>query len=178
MDVLTPEQRQLNMRRIRGRDTKPELLVRRGLHAAGFRFRLHVSGLPGRPDIVLPRFRAAILVHGCFWHGHDCPLFKLPATRQEFWACKIARNRKRDERTAAALMASDWRVFTIWECCLKGPGRQPLQAIIDRCATFIRGKAKKATLRGRMKPNNRLSRGNFSAVGTTVSVKQRKQASV
>ena len=82
MDVLTPEQRQLNMSRIRGRDTKPELLLRRGLHAAGLRFRLHAPGLPGRPDLVFPRHRAAILVHGCFWHGHDCPMFKLPATRR------------------------------------------------------------------------------------------------
>src|ERR1700719_1649815 len=97
-DVLTPEQRRLNMSRIRGRDTKPELLLRRGLHAAGLRFRLHTERLPGRPGLVFPRYRAAILVHGCFWHGHDCPLFKLPATRSEFWASKIAGNRTRDNR--------------------------------------------------------------------------------
>jgi DNA mismatch endonuclease, patch repair protein len=83
MDVLTPEQRRHNMSRIRGKDTRPELLLRRGLHAAGFRFRLHAPDLPGRPDIVFPRYRAAILVHGCFWHGHDCPLFRMPTTRQE-----------------------------------------------------------------------------------------------
>lgn len=148
MDVLTPEQRQLNMRRIRGRDTKPELLLRRGLHAAGFRFRLHVPELPGRPDIVFPRYHAAILVHGCFWHGHDCPLFKMPATREEFWAIKICGNKERDKRTAEALLARGWRVLTVWECSLKGPGRQPLPAIIDRCAAFIRGKAKQAALRG------------------------------
>jgi DNA mismatch endonuclease (patch repair protein) len=149
MDVLTPEQRQLNMSRIRGRDTKPELLLRRGLHAAGFRFRLHAPDLPGRPDILFPRFRAAILVHGCFWHGHDCPLFKMPATRREFWANKICANRERDKRTAAALLAHGWRILTVWECSLKGPGRQPLPAIIDRCAAFIRGKAQRAVLSGR-----------------------------
>ena len=86
VDVLTPEQRRLNMSRIRGKDTKPELLLRHGLHARGLRYRLHRKDLPGRPDMVFPRYRAAILVHGCFWHGHDCPLFKLPATRREFWA--------------------------------------------------------------------------------------------
>ena len=149
MDVLTPEQRRHNMSRIRGRDTKPELLLRRGLHAAGFRFRLHAPDLPGRPDIVFPRYRAAILVHGCFWHGHDCPLFKMPATRQEFWASKIRGNRERDKRTAAALLAYGWRILTVWECSIKGPGRQPLPAIIDRCAAFIGGKKQRAALRGR-----------------------------
>jgi DNA mismatch endonuclease, patch repair protein len=148
MDVLTPAQRQFNMSRVRGRDTKPELLLRRGLHAAGFRFRLHATDLPGRPDIVFPRYRAAILVHGCFWHGHDCPLFKMPATRRKFWSSKISGNRERDKRTTAALLANGWRILTVWECTLRGPGRQPLPGVIDRCATFIRGKKKRATLRG------------------------------
>lgn len=155
VDVLTPEQRRLNMSRIRGRDTKPELQLRRGLHAAGFRFRLHSPDLPGRPDIVFPRYRAAILVHGCFWHGHDCPLFKLPVTRREFWAKKICGNRDRDKRTVAALLALGWRTFTVWECSIKGPGRQPLPAVIERCAAFIRGKAQHAALRGRPVRNTR-----------------------
>jgi DNA mismatch endonuclease (patch repair protein) len=150
MDVLTPEQRQLNMSRIRSRDTKPELLLRRGLHAAGFRFRLHAPDLPGRPDIVFPRYRAAILVHGCFWHGHDCPLFKMPATRQEFWASKIRGNGERDKRAAAALLTHGWRILTVWECSIRGPGRQPLSAVVDRCASFIRGKTQQAALRGRV----------------------------
>jgi DNA mismatch endonuclease (patch repair protein) len=89
MDVLTTEQRRHNMSRIRGKDTKPELQLRRALHAAGMRFRLHAAGLPGRPDIVLPRHRAVLLIHGCFWHGHECPLFRIPATRREFWTNKI-----------------------------------------------------------------------------------------
>lgn len=141
MDVLTPEQRWHNMSRIRGKDTKPEMLLRRGLHAMGLRYRLHVRDLPGRPDLVFPRHRAVILVHGCFWHGHDCPLFRLPATRPEFWAAKIAGNRTRDQRTAGALHAAGWRVLTVWECCLKGPGRWPLDEVLRECAAFVRGYA-------------------------------------
>src|SRR5262245_20506194 len=91
-DVLTPEQRRLNMSRIRGADTKPERLVRSALHARGFRFRLHRRDLPGKPDLALPRYRAVILVHGCFWHGHKCSLFQLPETRREFWEAKIRGN--------------------------------------------------------------------------------------
>lgn len=139
MDVLTPEQRQRNMSRIRGRDTKPEMLLRRGLHAAGLRFRLHVRNLPGRPDVVLPRHHAVVLVHGCFWHGHDCTLFKLPATRSQFWADKIATNRSRDERDLAALLKAGWRVLTVWECSLKGPGRLPPAQVTARAVNFVRG---------------------------------------
>jgi DNA mismatch endonuclease (patch repair protein) len=142
MDVLTPEQRHLNMSRIRGRDTKPEMLLRRGLHAAGFRYRLCVPELPGRPDLVFPRYRAVILVHGCFWHGHDCRLFKLPATRTEFWADKISSNRDRDIRTRVALAEAGWRVFTVWECCFKGPARRPLADIVTDCAEFLTGQAR------------------------------------
>jgi DNA mismatch endonuclease (patch repair protein) len=137
MDVLTPEQRRLNMSRIRGKNTKPEMLLRRGLHAAGLRFRLHVSTMPGRPDIVLPRYRAVFQIHGCFWHGHDCPLFRMPATRRKFWAKKIEQNRSRDERNAEALNRAGWRVLTVWECSLKGPVRRPLGDVVDFCIAFV-----------------------------------------
>src|SRR6478609_3597734 len=102
-DVHSPERRSYNMSRIRGRDTKPEVLIRHGLHARGYRFRLQYKRLPGRPDIVLPKWHSVILVHGCFWHGHDCPMFHLPATRPDFWRKKIDANRARDELTAGAL---------------------------------------------------------------------------
>jgi len=148
MDVLTPEQRRYNMSRIRGRDTKPELLLRHGLHAEGFRFRLHAPDLPGRPDLVFPRYRAIILVHGCFWHGHDCSLFKLPRTRADFWLGKITTNRERDQRAAAGLAEAGWRILTVWECCLKGPARLPLDDVIGRCAAFIRGSERTTDLRG------------------------------
>src|SRR5471032_2150376 len=101
-DVHTPERRSRNMRAIRGKNTKPEMILRKLLFARGFRFRLHVSDLPGKPDIVLPKYRVAIFVHGCFWHGHDCYLFKLPQTRTAFWEKKIGQNRIRDRRDAEA----------------------------------------------------------------------------
>ena len=137
VDVLTPEQRRHNMSRIRGRDTKPEMLLRRGLHAAGLRFRLHARDLPGRPDLVFPRFRAAVLVHGCFWHGHGCPMCRLPATRPDFWVRKLEGNRARDQRTAEALARAGWRVMVVWECSLRGPARQPLEEVLVQCTGFI-----------------------------------------
>lgn len=94
---------------IRGKDTRPEMILRRGLHARGFRFRLHDRRLPGSPDLVFPGRRAAVFVHGCFWHGHACPLFRLPATRQEFWRAKIEGNAARDKGAEAALLADGWR---------------------------------------------------------------------
>jgi len=136
-DVLTPEQRWLNMSRIRGRDTKPELCIRRGLHARGLRFRLHPKELPGKPDLVFPRYRTAVFVHGCFWHGHGCHLSKMPATRPEFWRKKIARNVARDQKTIAALNESGWRVLVIWECALRGPGRPSEEEIMDAAVRFI-----------------------------------------
>src|SRR5262245_13588963 len=102
-DVHTPEVRSYNMSRVRGRDTRPEMLIRRGLHARGYRFRLHARELPGRPDLIFPARRAVLFVHGCFWHGHSCPMFRLPLSRQEFWAAKIEANRVRDARAVEAL---------------------------------------------------------------------------
>lgn len=148
MDVLTPEQRRLNMSRIRARDTRPELVLRRALHSEGLRYRLHPGYLPGRPDLVFPRHRAAILVHGCFWHGHDCPLFRMPATRQEFWSTKIGKNRARDQRVVTELHNAGWRVFTVWECSLKGPGRLTLPDVVRDTIAFIRGDCRAAELRG------------------------------
>lgn len=105
------------MARFKGKNTKPELLVRRALHAMGYRFRLHRRDLPGSPDIVLPRYRTAIFVHGCFWHHHEgCSVGKLPRTRQEFWSEKFRKNRARDEAVRIELEARGWRVETIWEC--------------------------------------------------------------
>ena len=119
-DKLTSSQRSRCMSRIRGKNTKPEILVRKGLHARGFRFRLHNKKLPGSPDIVLPKYGVAIMVNGCFWHGHKgCRYATKPKTNIEFWETKIARNRHRDEVTAAHLEALGWTVITIWECELR-----------------------------------------------------------
>jgi DNA mismatch endonuclease, patch repair protein len=137
-DVLTPEQRRLNMSRIRGKNTKPELVLRRGLHARGLRFRLHCKELPGAPDLVFPKWRALILIHGCFWHGHDCPMFKRPGTRANFWNAKIARNQERDRAAAASLRAAGWRVLVVWECALRGPARRSLDEVTSRCTDFLK----------------------------------------
>ena len=119
-DTRSQTQRSYNMSRIRGKNTKPEILVRKGLHARGFRFRLHNKKLPGSPDIVLPKYGVAIMVNGCFWHGHKgCRYATEPKSNVEFWEAKIARNRHRDEVTAAHLEALGWTVITIWECELR-----------------------------------------------------------
>ena len=119
-DTLTRLQRHNCMSRIRGKNTKPEILVRKGLHSRGFRFRLHNKKLPGSPDIVLPKYGVAIMVNGCFWHGHKgCRYATKPKTNVEFWETKIARNKHRDEVTAAHLEALGWTVITIWECELR-----------------------------------------------------------
>lgn len=140
VDVLTAEQRQLNMSRIRGRDTRPEMFIRRGLHACGFRYRLQDRKLPGRPDLIFPRYRAVIFVHGCFWHGHDCPLFKLPKTRRDFWDAKISSNRSRDKRVEGTLLEQGWRVATVWECSLKGINKLGGDEVIQQCRLFLLSK--------------------------------------
>lgn len=122
-DIVDTATRSRMMSGIRSRNTKPEILVRSWLHRQGFRFRLHVGNLPGKPDIVLARYHAVIFVHGCFWHGHNCNLFKLPQTRTEFWQDKITRNRLRDEQVKQALIHAGWRVGTIWECAMRGTGK-------------------------------------------------------
>jgi DNA mismatch endonuclease (patch repair protein) len=151
-DVLTPEQRRLNMSRIRGKDTKPELVLRHGLHARGLRYRMHCKDLPGRPDLVFPRYRAIVLVHGCFWHGHDCPLFKLPATRQEFWQAKIEGNRARDLRDLAGLAVAGWRVLVVWECALKGPMRLPVDVVLATVHTWLETEEPMGVVQGMPNP--------------------------
>jgi len=124
---------------IRGKDTKPEITVRKGLHARGFRYRLHDKTVAGKPDLILPRYRAAIFVHGCFWHQHGCHLFKMPSTRREFWMEKLAANRKRDAKVRTALLNSGWRILTIWECALKGRTRLEFSDVIDVASAWITG---------------------------------------
>ncbi len=118
-DTVTPAVRSRMMSGIRAKDTKPELLVRRGLHRLGFRYRLHDRKLPGKPDLVFPSRNAVIQVNGCFWHGHDCSFFRLPATRTEFWQEKIEGNKARDRRNSNTLRESGWRIATVWECALR-----------------------------------------------------------
>jgi len=121
-DRLSPLERSENMRRVKGRDTDPELIVRRALHAMGLRFRLHRKDLPGRPDIVLPGRRTVIFVHGCFWHRHEgCRRTTMPAKRQAFWEAKFDRTIARDREQIAALNALGWQVAVLWECDVRKP---------------------------------------------------------
>jgi DNA mismatch endonuclease, patch repair protein len=116
-DVLTKEQRHRNMAAIRGADTKPEMIVRRMVHAMGYRYRLHVKELPGKPDLVFPRLRSVILVHGCYWHMHDCRYGNVvPATRTGFWQAKRMSNVERDRRNLLGLATAGWTIFIVWEC--------------------------------------------------------------
>jgi DNA mismatch endonuclease (patch repair protein) len=119
-DVYSPEKRSAVMRRVKGKDTTPELKVRKALTALGARYRLHRKDLPGSPDIVLPGRRLALFVHGCFWHGHDCARgARVPKANRDYWLAKVGRNRARDAASREALAALGWRVETIWECDLK-----------------------------------------------------------
>ena len=136
-DTLSQSQRSYCMSSIRGKNTKPEILVRKGLHARGFRFRLHNKKLPGSPDIVLPKYGVAIMVNGCFWHGHKgCRYATKPKSNVEFWETKIARNRHRDEVTNAHLEALGWHVITVWECELRG--KSIVASKLDALAEEIR----------------------------------------
>lgn len=116
MDIVSPETRSRMMRRIQGKNTGPEMAVRSAAHRLGLRFRLHVKDLPGRPDLVFPRYRTVVFVHGCFWHRHDCSLAATPKTHMEFWQKKFDENVERDARNRRQLQKSGWRVLEIWEC--------------------------------------------------------------
>lgn len=136
-DVLTPAQRSFNMSRIKGKDTKPEMLIRRGLHARGLRYRLHDRKLPGRPDLVFPRYKTVVFIHGCFWHSHGCSLSKLPATRQEFWREKLENNKNRDQKALDQLQVEGWHVLVIWECALRGKQRRKETEVLELTEGFI-----------------------------------------
>lgn len=129
-DRLSAERRSWNMSRIRSRDTKPEITLRSLLHRAGFRFRLHAQGLPGKPDVVLKKYKTAIFVHGCFWHRHEgCNKATTPSTRRDFWQSKFNANVERDDRKTAELILTGWRVLTVWECELEKSPNQVIEKI-------------------------------------------------
>ena len=149
VDVVSQETRSRMMAGITGKDTRPEVLIRQGLHARGFRFRLHQQDLPGKPDLVFASRRSVIFVNGCFWHGHGCHLFKWPSTRREWWRDKINGTRRRDRRAIRELTADDWRVLTIWECALKGKTRRPHETVINQVARWLDGKKPVHEITGR-----------------------------
>ncbi len=148
-DVLTADQRHRCMSRVRSKDTKPEILLRKALWKNGFRYRVNITSLPGSPDIVLPKYRTVIFIHGCFWHGHkNCKNASIPKTNTEFWEAKISRNQQRDQEVWRQLEAKDWCVIIVWECELK-------KAVIDE--TIIRVEAE-IRLNGERKRHEREER--------------------
>jgi len=146
-DVVDSTTRSRMMSGIRARDTRPEMQVRQILHRMGFRFRLHVRKLPGTPDIVLPRWRAVIFVHGCFWHGHDCPYFRLPKTRTDFWREKIIQNQHNDHRAVQSLRAAGWRIGIVWECALRGANRN-VDNVARQLERWLHGQENEVEVRG------------------------------
>lgn len=147
-DVVSPSTRSRMMSGIRARDTKPEMLIRRGLHSRGYRYHLHYGKLPGKPDLVFPSRRAVIFVHGCFWHGHCCTLFKWPSTRAEWWRAKIQATRERDDAVRERLAELGWRQFRVWECAVKGKGRLDTSVVLDRASAWLDGASRDADVRG------------------------------
>jgi DNA mismatch endonuclease, patch repair protein len=138
-DITSPEIRSRMMSGIRGKDTAPEMRVRRALFERGFRYRLHDRSLPGTPDLVLKKYTAVVFVNGCFWHGHDCSYFRWPGTRPDFWRQKILRNREVDEQSKEALLTRGWRVLTIWECAMRGKDDEQRQSAYDAAADWLKG---------------------------------------
>lgn len=136
-DIVTPEKRSQMMAGIRGKNTTPEVVIRKALFARGWRYRLHDRRLPGKPDLVFPRLKAVVFVDGCFWHGHTCNLFRLPSTRADFWKEKIGRNRQRDIEVRRALEGLGWRHLTVWECAIKGRTRLPIVKVIDKVSAWL-----------------------------------------
>lgn len=141
-DIVSQEKRSKMMSGIKGKDTKPEITVRKALHKKGFRFRLHDRNLPGKPDIVLPKYRTVVLINGCFWHGHNCNLFKWPKTNRFFWEDKINSTKARDEKNIKHLENQGWHVITVWECSLRGKSIEAIEATINLLANEIKGNIK------------------------------------
>ncbi len=139
-DDVSREQRSRMMAGIKGKDTKPELVVRKALFRRGFRYRLHRKDLPGTPDIVFPKYHAVILVNGCFWHCHECELFKWPKKNAMFWRTKILNNKTRDARNMALLRDAGWRVTTLWECSIKRKPARRIEREIDRLEAWLKEK--------------------------------------
>jgi DNA mismatch endonuclease, patch repair protein len=136
-DIVSHETRSRMMAGIQGKNTKAEITIRNALHRKGFRYRLYVKTLPSKPELVFPKYKAVILINGCFWHGHNCYLFKWPSTNSEFWQEKISGNKERDIKNKIELEKMGWRVLTIWECAFKGKNRLIFQDLIDQISKWL-----------------------------------------
>ncbi len=136
-DVVSKSVRSRMMAGIRSRDTKPETALRKRMFARGYRYKLNDKALPGKPDLVFPKYNAVIFVHGCFWHKHNCHLFKWPKSREAFWRSKLCNNAVRDKVVVEALRNKSWRVGKVWECSLKGKMRKPIDELIDEIESWL-----------------------------------------
>jgi DNA mismatch endonuclease (patch repair protein) len=137
MDTVDPHTRSKIMSRVGQKNTGAELLLRTSLHRAGLRYRLHDRSLPGSPDLVFPRYRVVIFVHGCYWHSHGCYRSTIPKSRREFWTEKFGANRERDDRNRKLLLESGWRVFTVWECALRGRSAKSPAAVVVAVKSWL-----------------------------------------
>ena len=147
-DIVSPQKRSEMMSGIKGKNTKPEIKIRKALHAKGYRYRIHVQNIIGKPDIVLPKYNALIFIHGCFWHLHNCHLFKWPSTRTDFWYKKIYGNKKKDLENKQKLLDSGWRLLIIWECSIKGKGKLEFNELIKTIQDWLRSDNKFTEIRG------------------------------
>ena len=147
-DVFSLQKRREVMASISAKNTKPELLLRKALHRKGFRYRLHDKNLPGKPDLVFRGLNAVVFVNGCFWHGHDCHLFKVPATNREFWETKIKTNQVRDAKNRDLLLEQNWRVLIVWECSTRGKCRLEFEELITDVTNWLKGDEKSMEIRG------------------------------
>lgn len=147
-DIVSKEKRSAMMSSIRGKDTKPELIIRSGLHRRGFRYSLHNRKLPGKPDIKFTKRKAILFINGCFWHFHDCHLFKMPSSRREFWEEKLTKNKHNDKKNVNLLLEKGWRVAIVWECALKGKTRIPLDDILNLCEEWLKSNGRFMEIKG------------------------------
>ncbi len=150
VDIVNKVIRSRMMAGIAGKNTKPEIVIRKALHCIGFRFKLHCADLPGKPDIVFPKYAAIILINGCFWHRHNCHMFRWPSTHKSFWRKKLLANRARDERNRASYKELGWKVLIIWECALKGKTRRPLSEVVNTAANWLKFGSRSTEIIGRI----------------------------
>jgi DNA mismatch endonuclease (patch repair protein) len=149
MDIVSKSKRSSMMSGIKNKDTKGELLIRKSLHALGFRYQLHRKDIPGRPDLTFPKFQAVIFINGCFWHAHNCHLFKWPSSRSDFWQEKITSNKIRDEKNHAKCTELGWKILVIWECSLKGKTKRSFNEVINTVQNWLLYDPQNAEIEGR-----------------------------
>lgn len=149
MDKVSSEKRSTMMAGIKGKNTRGEIAIRKGLHKLGFRYQLHRKDLPGKPDLVFPKHHAVIFVNGCFWHAHGCHMFKWPSTHADFWKEKIGTNKIRDARNIQACIALGWKVLVIWECALRGKTRRNFDEVINTTANWLLYDSQSAEIEGK-----------------------------